>query len=218
MSPLRPAVLSPGTRARAAGDAPRPHCPHRPAAASPSGQELPGSRAACRVRLLLCHYLGKHSHDAWSPELETRRGQETPVRFVSASRKPSPASAGSCARDGIRRGRLRRGAADTEAAGKARLRRRAGPGARGHLCDRVCSASGVSGPGSAEYLRRLCSARRARSCPAVTLSLPTGRAAAASGRGHGVGARPGPPLLPQSGPLRDTPATGLAALTENRVR
>ena len=115
------------------------------------------------------------------------------------------------------RGRLWRGTADPEAAGKARLRRRAGPRARGRLCDRVCSASGVSGPGSAEYLRRLCSAWWARSCPAVTLSLPTGRAAAASGRGRGVGTRPEPPLLPPSGPLRDTLATGLTALTENRI-
>lgn len=51
----------------------------------------------------------------------------------------------------------------------------------------------------------------------MTLSLPTGRAAAASGRGRGVGTRPEPPLLPPSGPLRDTLATGLAALTENRI-
>lgn len=74
-------------------------------------QELPGARAACAVRLLGRHYLGKHSRDAWSPELETRCGQETPVRCVAASRKPSPASAGSCARDLIRRGRLWRGVA-----------------------------------------------------------------------------------------------------------
>lgn len=49
MSPPRPVVLSPGTRARTAGDAPCPHRPHCPAATSPSGRSSRalGQRAQC---------------------------------------------------------------------------------------------------------------------------------------------------------------------------